>query len=250
MSAVESPRNKLIRQLALLLADKMVDVELDPDHYNVAIDIAIDRYRQKSDMGMEESHIFFRVQPEQQTYTLPNEVEDIRKLYRRGVGSNTSGGMNFDPFEAAFSNIYLLQAGRTGGLATWDLFAQYQETLSRVFASDLSFDWDRTSKKLTLHKRLTEEEDVLIQVYNRKPDVSLLTDTYTLPWLRDYSLAYCMLMLGNARGKFASGLPGPSGNITLNGPEMKQEASAMMEALEKQLETYATGRFGLPFIIA
>jgi hypothetical protein len=38
MSAQESPRTEIIQQIRLMLADQMVDVELDPEHYNTAVD--------------------------------------------------------------------------------------------------------------------------------------------------------------------------------------------------------------------
>jgi hypothetical protein len=250
MSAQETPRSKLIGQLKLLLGDQMTDVELDIEHYNTAVDIAIDRLRQRSSGSTEESSLFVTLQPEVQEYKLPDEVQDVRKLYRRGVGANSTGGTNFDPFEAAFSNIYLLQAGRTGGLATWDFFAQYQETIGRVFGSEINFTWEYTTRTLTLIRKITAEEDVLIHVYNQKPEIALLEDVYTRPWLRDYSLAMCKFMLGEARGKFTSGLPGPGGSVTFNGEQLKAEAQAEMERLEQEIQNFNTGSHGMPFIIA
>ena len=65
-------------------------------------------------------------------YTLPSEVQEVRRIYRRGIGTNSGGGTNFDPFDVAFNNMYMLQAGQMGGLATFDAFAQYKETIGRI----------------------------------------------------------------------------------------------------------------------
>ena len=54
-----SSREDLIRELQLRLADGIVDVELDREHYDVAIDKAIGIYRQLSSGSVEESIIFF-----------------------------------------------------------------------------------------------------------------------------------------------------------------------------------------------
>ena len=148
MSAQETPRYTLIKEIQLLLGDQ-------------------------------ESHVFFTMQPDQNVYTLPNEVQEVEKLYRRGVGANSTGGTNFDPFEAAFSNIYLLQAGRTGGLATWDFFAQYQETIGRVFGSEINFIWRPSTHQLELIRRPTAEEDVMAKVWMVKPEVPRRT---SWPW--------------------------------------------------------------------
>ena len=65
-------------------------------------------------------------------YTLPNEVVEVRKIFRRSVGSRTGGGDGgsiFEPFNLAYTNAYLLSSSNLGGLATYDMFSQYQESL-------------------------------------------------------------------------------------------------------------------------
>lgn len=249
MSATESPRTTLKRQLQLLLGSNMVEVELDSDDYELAIDLAVERVRQRTTGGVEESHIFFTLEPFVDTYTMPEEVQEVERLYRRGVGANSTGGSNFDPFEAAFSNIYLLQAGRTGGLATWDFFAQYQETIGRVFGSEINFIWQRSTHTLKLIRRPTAEEDVLVKVWMKKPTDIIITDEYTGPWVRDYSLAKCKQMLGEARSKFPGGLVGPGGAVQLNGAELKADAQAEFERLEMEIQNFVTSSDGMPFRI-
>ena len=81
-------RSDLIRELQLRLADGIVDVELDRDHYDVAIDQALAKYRQLSQGSVEESLIFIQSQPDVTEYTLPDEVQEVRRIYRRGIGTN------------------------------------------------------------------------------------------------------------------------------------------------------------------
>ena len=249
MSAQETPRHTLKKEVQLLLGDQMIEVELDDEHLNLAIKTAIEKIRQRTTGGVEESHVFFTMQPDQNIYTMPEEVVEVEKLFRRGVGANSTGGTNFDPFEAAFSNIYLLQAGRTGGLATWDFFAQYQETIGRVFGSEINFIWKPSSHELELIRRPTTEEDVMAKVWMKKPEGYLLTDTYTGPWIREYATAKAKMMLGEARSKFPGGLPGPGGSVLLNGEQMKSEGMQEMERLEMELQNFVTSRDGMPFRI-
>ena len=75
----------------------MVDVELDRDHYDIAINKAIAKYRQLSTGSVEEAVIFIQTQAGVTKYTLPSEVIDVKRLYRRGIGTNSGGGTNFDP---------------------------------------------------------------------------------------------------------------------------------------------------------
>lgn len=249
MAATATPRYTMMKQIQLLLGDQMVEVELDEEHLDLAIDMALERVRQRTTGGVEESNIFFTLQPDVNIYTMPDEVQEVEKLYRRGVGANSTGGTNFDPFEAAFSNIYLLQAGRTGGLATWDFFAQYQETIGRVFGSEINFIWEPSTHKLNIIRRPTAEEDVMCKVWMKKPDDIILTDVYTQTWVRDYALAKSKMMLGEARSKFPGGLPGPGGSVLLNGEQIKADATTDLERLEIELQNFVISRDGMPFRI-
>jgi len=244
-----SGRQKLTNELRLLLGDQMVDVELDPEHYDLAISVSLDRIRQRSDGSMEEEDLFITVQPDVQEYTLPAEVQEVRRLYRRGVGAYTNGGANFDPVDASFYNIYLLQPNRSGGLATWDFYNQYLETTERMFASQYNFVWYNSSKTLRLIRKPTAIEDVLVRVWTQKSEDTIFVDPYTAPWIRSYSLAQCKGMLGQARDKYQSGLPGPTGNVTLNGSQLIQQAQQEIEVLDKELDNIFTGGDGYSFVI-
>jgi hypothetical protein len=249
MSAQITPRTVLMKQIELGLGAQMVDVELDVEHLNLAITIGIQKLRQQSDGSMLEKDIFLHITRDITEYTLPEEVQEVRRLYRRGVGAYTNGGINFDPSSAAFANIYLLQPNQSGGLATWDFYNQYLETVERVFASQYNFTWDVNNHKLTIIRRPTADEEVAVRVWARKSEDDIINDPYCGPWLRSYATASAKYMLGEARGKFPSGFPGPTGNVMLNGTELKTEAQAELEKLEKQLLNLVTGPDGYAFVI-
>jgi len=241
-------REELIKELQLRLADGMVDVELDREHYDVAIDKAIGIYRQLSSGSVEESIIFFNTEKDVTEYILPDEVMEVRRMYRRGIGTN-SGGTNFDPFDVAFNNMYMLQAGQIGGLAVFDAFSQYKETLGRVFGSEYNFLWNRNTKQLKILRNVRHEEEIAVGVYNFIPESILLRDVYSSNWLGSYSLAMSKMMLGEARSKYASGLPGAGGAIQLNGDALKNEAQAEMQTLKDSIHNYEEGNTPLGFVI-
>lgn len=242
-------REQLIRQIQLRLGEGMMDVELDREHYDTAIDLSIQRYRQRSSGSVEESILFLTIKPDVQEYQLPSEVMEVRRLYRRGIGTGTGSGVNFDPFDVAFNNMYLLQAGQVGGIALFDAFSQYKELVGRVFGSELDFQWNGRTKTLRIWRRLTQEEEVAVVIYNYIPEAQLLQDVYAADWLAAYALAQCKLMLGEARSKFSSGLPGAGGGIQLNGNELKQEGQAEIEKLEEAIKQMETGDMHLGFVI-
>ncbi len=242
-------RNEIIDEIQLRLADGMVDVELDRDHYDIAINKSIQKYRQLSTGSVEEAVIFIQTQASVTKYTLPDEVIDVKRLYRRGIGTNSGGGTNFDPFDVAFNNMYMLQAGQIGGLAVFDAFAQYKETIGRIFGSEYNFTFNRNTKELTILRNVNHEEDIAVGVNNFIPESVLIKDVYAAEWLSAYALAQSKMMLGEARSKFPGGLPGPGGATQLNGDALKSEALSEMEQLIAGLHNMEEGNAPLGFVI-
>jgi hypothetical protein len=79
----------------------------------------------------------------------------------------------------------------------------------------------------------------MLLCYNVRPDFSLVSDTYSGQWIKDYALANCKMMLGQAREKFAQ-IAGPQGGSSLNGAALKSEAQAEMDKLMEDLKTGVT----------
>ena len=251
MSTLESTRQPVVDYIKAMLGDGMVDVELDPIHYSTAIDRAFAKYRQKSSNSAEESFAMLTLEQDVNEYTLSQEVIEVRQLYRRSVGSRTGGGDTgslFEPFNLAYSNTYLLSSSNMGGLATYYAFASYQKMVGKMFGSEINFTWNAATKKLTIMQRPRGEESVLIWLYNSKPEFTILTDPYSGIWIKDYALAQCKIILGEARGKFAQ-IASPQGGTTLNGDALKAEGQAAIEKLELEMANYATGEKPMWFVV-
>lgn len=242
-------REELIKSLQLRLGDGMVDIELDREHYDNAIDLALARYRQLSSGSVEESNLFIQTTPGVTEYQLPQEVMEVRRLWRTGTGTNNSSGMVFDPYDAAFNNLYMLQAGQVGGMAVFDAFGQYKETMGRLFGAEYNFLWNRNTKILKLLRNINVAESVMVTIYNFVPEEVLLKDVYASNWLSSYSLAESKIALGEARGKYTSGLPGAGGGIQLNGDALKTEGREDKEKLDQQISLMEEGNSHLPFIV-
>lgn len=244
-------RQKIIDEVKRMLGGSMVDIELDPEDYQTALNLAFDRYRQRAGNATEESYMFLRLVYEQTVYYLPDNVVSVRQLFRRGTGE-TTGGTNLDPFSLAYTNLYLLQAGAgggyTAGLLTYELFSQYLDQAGRMFGRDINYTFDPVSKKLSIVRKPLGGESILIWCYMYRPDETLLQDPYCRPWLRDYTLAWCKQMLGEAYSKFSQ-IIGPQGGTTLKGDALKNEAKEMIERLEKDLDLYIDNTMPLGVII-
>lgn len=326
MNELQTQKQEIFDYVRAFLGGGMIDVELDPIHYETALGKALSRFRQRSDNSVEESYLFIETIPDQNEYTLPHEVIEVRKIFRRSVGTRPStsaaggpifsqsfkaaqgqqtfnvnynlnsvqtiqvevnntetsdyatdtgqrsitltsplndgdvvgvslfssakngGGSLFDPFSLAYTNAYLLSSSNLGGLATYDMFSQYQELVGRMFGSFIEFKWNTTTKKLTLLQRPRAEESIMLYAYNYRPDSELLQDYLAKQWIKDYTLASCKYMLGEARSKFAT-IAGPQGGSTLNGDTLKAEAQAEIEKLETEVIQQVSGGVGYSFLI-
>lgn len=251
MTENENERQKIVDYCRTMLADGIVDVELDPVHYTTAIDRALNKFRQRSSNAVEESFAFLTIEVDRNDYTLPTEVMQVRQIFRRSIGSRSGGGQGgtlFEPFNLAYSNTYLLTATNMGGLATYYAFASYQKQVGKMFGSEINFTFNRTTKKLTLMQRPRSEEEILLWVYNYRPDFTLMQDPFANQWLKDYSLATCKLILGEGREKFNQ-IASPQGGTSLNGTALKAEAKAEMDVLEQDLINYKDGSTPLTFVI-
>ena len=250
MPNINELKQEIFDYVRYSLGDGLVDVELDPVHYDQALKRATLYYRQRSSNSVEESYSFLQLSMDVNVYTLPMEVISVKQIYRASIGSTSSSNASqFEPFEAGFMNMYMLQAGRVGGLLSFELFAQYQDLAARMFGGYLNFKYNKVTRELMLMRRQRAQgESVLLWTYNYKPDVALFQDHMALPWIRDYTLAVCKGMLGEARSKFQS-IVGPQGGTSLNGDSLKQESKEEIEKLEQDILNYTDGGTPLTFVI-
>ena len=251
MSNLDDAKQQVYDYVTAMLGGGMIDLELDPIHYQTALDRALNKYRQRGDSSVEESYMFLTLEIDVNTYTLPKEVVSVRQLFRRSIGSRSglgNGGTVFEPFNMAYTNTYLLSSSNMGGLLTYEMYAQYQELVGRMFGSFINYNYNQSTRKLTITQRPRGEEEILIWTYNHRPDFVILEDVYANQWLKDYTLATCKMMMGEAREKFSQ-IAGPQGGGSLNGTAIKGEAKADIERLETELATQVTGGQGYTFII-
>lgn len=247
-------KQEIINDVRTLLGGSMVDVELEQNDFQVALKLSLERYRQRSSNSVEEAYAFLELQIEQTEYYLPQEIVDVRQIFRRGLGGNTTGTY-IDPFSLAYTNLYLLQAGTGGGqagagggyragLLTFELFYQYQEQAGRMFGRDINYHYNTVTKKLTIIRRILAEENVLLWVTKVKPDEMILQDPFARPWVRSYTLAMCKGMLGEAYSKYSQVI-GPQGGFQLKGDSLKSDSKEEIEKLEQEILNYVDG--GLPY---
>jgi len=180
-NSLDYKRNEIRDYIRLRLGDGLVDVELDQEHYDLAINQALIRYRQKSSASTEESYAFLDLLPEVQEYILPQEIVHVRQVYRRGIGSVTgTTASQFEPFASGYLNTYMLVAGRVGGLANYELFTQYQELAMRMFGGFINFTWNPATRKLTLVRKIPATGKTPIRANSLTANAAIVGSTITI----------------------------------------------------------------------
>lgn len=243
-------RNKIQKEIELRLGGQMIDVELDPEHYELAIDKALEKFRQRSENAVEETFIDLEIKIDTNVYKLPDNVISVKDIYQRATGGQFNSGVEFEPFGAQYINTYLgpYASGGGGSLATYDFLAQRLELLGLMFGYEFMFTWNTTKKLLILQRRPRGEYVVYLHAYVYREEEDLFKDVYAYPWIKDYALAQSKLMLGEARGKFAT-VAGPQGGTTLNGEQLKADALNELAQLEEDIKNYKDGSAGLGILI-
>lgn len=236
---LEQLKQELFENVRLRLGGDIVDLELDPNHYEAAYAYAIKTYRQRAENATHESYTLMTVIKDVDTYTLPEEFINVKSLFRRTVGLETGpASSSFDPFSSAILNTYLLNYNFSGGLATYNFYAGYVELAARMFGGFLTYTFDPVTKVLKITRDFKGSgEQILIWADIQKPEAVLLQDPGAGPWLTDFVLAVVKGIIGEAREKFAT-ISGPGGGTALNGASMKAESQSEQARLIQDLKDY------------
>mgnify|MGYP001281832710 CR=1 FL=1 len=75
--------DELTKEIELRLGGQMVDVELDPEHYELSINKSFEKYRQRSENALEEAFVALELTREVSDYTLDNDIVDVGKNIAR-----------------------------------------------------------------------------------------------------------------------------------------------------------------------
>lgn len=235
-------RLRLIRVLKSQLGYPTQCVELTEDHFNIAIDNALETYRQLSIGAYEMRYMLFTLLNDQQTYYLNSPVEQtdrivtVHKIHRLNIlGANS---MNWDTnvyFQTFLSQFY--SSGYTDILSI-HLMHSLSEEFRRIFAGDMPFVWNEARRELQIARRISRNEKVVLEVELERPEQELLLDRWCKQWLQGWAMAECKEILGLIRSKYSSGTPGPAGTITLNGETLLSEARQDFTDLRQQLFDY------------
>lgn len=250
-------RAKLIDILKKQLGYPMICVELTEDHFNIALNNALQEIRRRADTPYYKQYFFMQTQPSQDNYYLndpsigTDKIVEVVKIHRL----NLLGLVNFAP-----DNIYAQQflnqfyaPGVQYDLVSIHLIHAMSEIYSLLFAGEVAYNWRESSRELHLYRRFSTREKILLECSMEKPEQEILVDRWMQQWVQQWAEAELMMMLANVRGKYTT-LPGPGGGLSLNASEMRAEGQRLQEDCLRQIMDFEVGQNGpdnfySPFVV-
>jgi hypothetical protein len=238
-------RVRLIKVLKNQLGWPVQCVELKEEQFNVAIDNALDTYRQLCDNAYTTRYFLFTLIEGQQTYYLndpivgTDHIVGINKISRLNILGANSLSWDSNIYFQTFLNQYY-SSGYTDILSI-HLLHNLSEEFQRLFAGDMTFVWNEALRELFITRKIARTEKVIIEAYCERTEQELLLDRWCKQFLQNWALAECKEQLGLIRSKYSSGTPGAQGPINLNGELLISEARQDMTELREQLLNYEFG---------
>jgi hypothetical protein len=252
-----SARSNLIDILKKQLGYPVVCVELIEDHFNIAIDNALQELRRRTDIAYRKEYFFMTIMKSQDVYYLndpstgTDKIVDVQKIHRL----NMLGLVNFTP-DNIYAQQFLNQFYAPGvgyDLVSIHLIHALSETYTQLFAGDVAYNWREAARELKIYRRFATNEKVLVECSCEKLEQELLVDRWAQQWIQQWAEAELMLILAQIRGKFAT-LPGPGGGLSLNADTLITQAQQYQEDCLRQIRDFEVGQNGsdnfyAPFVI-
>ena len=83
---LETKKQEAFDYVKLQLGEGIIDTELDASHYESIYQRTIGTYRQRAENAFEESYNFLTLTEDTNIYTLPQEIQSVRQVFRRTIG--------------------------------------------------------------------------------------------------------------------------------------------------------------------
>lgn len=242
-------RISLMTNLKLALGWPTICVELTEQHFDLAIDNALEEFRRRCDNAYTMRYFSIPFQKGQDIYYLndpavgTDTIVDVVKLHRvSGLGLVGQGD------NGIYGQTFLTQLYAPGvvDLTSIYLMSSYAEQFSQIFAGEIGFRWNEAKRQLHTMKRLNAQERILVEATCERTEQELLVDRYATQWIQGWAMSEAKSYLGQIRSKYAN-LPGAGGGITMNGSELLQEAREDQLELLRQVSDFEVGNGGNTF---
>lgn len=230
--ATKITKNALIQDIKQSLGWPAVDVELEESHYEWAIDRAIQKY-QRHAYGEALTQDWYVISATCGTsaYTTPANITSVLQ-WQLGTDYLAGNTAELFTFENLMWNIGALNVWNWGnfGLVSYHLALSNLDLIRQMIPSQYNVRYNRAENKLYLNPAPSADTTLWIKTYTTVAPSAL----YDSDWVYEWARAEAMEALGLIRGKYSS-LPGPGGQINLDGASLLSKAEREKQRLEEEL---------------
>jgi len=233
-------RRELADSIRAQLGYPVVQVELTKYQMDTAITGGLEELRRRSSIGFRRGFAVLNIKPGIQRYELTNKSMEYNQIGAiSGLTRLSSAFLTSAHGSGIFGQVVLQHLYNMGtfDLLSFHMVNEYTAQLEHLFASRLAFNFNETSRVLTIHSVFSQAETILMDVALERTEQDLLNDRYAKVWIEQWALSECRLMLSHIRGKYAS-LPGAGGGVALDAAELGARADAEKERLYSELDDY------------
>lgn len=228
--------------ILLMLGAPVVQIELDMQQIDAAVDLALQIYEEWAPMEFFKYYVF-ATQPGKSIYTMPAEVGYIRNVYYKQTptfafqSSDLGGAIPIEYFYpgGAYASIQGGMIDPTtpiwGRAGEWSLYSSYEYQYSRIASNIGGWEWYGGYHAIKLYPKPHRAHHVIVHYIQKNNDWQRVQEA-----MQDGALAFAKIMLGRIRSKIKNP-PGPNGGVQLDGDTLLQEGNQELKDWKQDLLT-------------
>lgn len=234
-------RSQIKKYVMGMMGSPVTKVEITEAQCDLAIDNALALFCEwVSDTT---STTYFQTIPNQNTYKLsdlaPGYLAVQEVIYSSSATHNLLLGGFLTDFafgggQSSYAGGYGMGGGSSGlgfSVSEFYVMSMYKDMVLRQLG--LAGTWQTYGNTLVLNQTPVVANVAAI-IYTKYPEIG---DIRRLSWLKEYALADVQIMVGRSRSKYST-IPGPRGEITMDGASLISEGTESKKNLMVRLNEY------------
>lgn len=196
------------------------------------IDDAIKKYTKHSGDATYRSALMLNMSAGVDEYPLDDEVEAVLSLETEsaiGGGINTLFTIENQLYQAGYIDIF----SGSMNLTSYQIAMEYLDMSRSMLAAQYFTEFNKYTNTLTITPKPDDDYVGILEIYSKRDFTGATSTVYDIEWVKDYSLALSMIVLGRIWGKY-DGMPLPGGG-TLNSSDMKADGREDKRELDERL---------------
>jgi hypothetical protein len=237
----ERVREQIKDFVLLMLGAPVVDVELDIQQLDLAVDQALKVFEDYAPREYFDYYVFTAI-PGKSVYELPPDVGLVRNVFYKKHGNFAFQASDLDgaiPIEYFYpgGSYASIQGGLIdptqpiwGRMGEWTLYKQYEMTYSRVSSNIGGWEWVSGFRHIKLYPAPVRAQKVIVHYIQKMKNWNEVTEAMQMG-----ALAYAKIMLGRIRSKFSQ-IAGPGGGgMATDGQQILQEGTEDLKQWREDL---------------